>query len=80
MVYRRSPPLAPFIWALIILGIGEGAHWYLTHGEAYRTDELAQSRGHLILAISVVISGLIIITATAKLWFRHLWHKRKVER
>ena len=80
MVYKRTPPLAPFIWALIILGLGVGARWYLTHGAEYRADESAASRGQLIFSICIVVSGLIVISATSKLWFRHLWHKRKVQR
>ncbi|MBP7274958.1 MAG: hypothetical protein KBA51_02005 [Kiritimatiellae bacterium] len=80
IVYKRTPPAAPFIWALLILGLGFGLRWYLENGEAYRGDVDAQRHGLLILSLCVVVSGLIVIAATAKLWFRHLWHKRQTQR
>lgn len=80
IMYKRTPPAAPFLWALLILGVGMGLRWYLSNGDAYRGDEAAQTHGLLILSLCVVASGLIVIAATAKLWFRHLWHKRQTNR
>jgi hypothetical protein len=77
--YRRLPPAAPFIWAAVVLAIGVGLWWYFTRGLPY-ADEAAPARGRLALAVSIVISGLMVISATSKLWFRHLWHRRDVQR
>jgi multisubunit Na+/H+ antiporter MnhB subunit len=35
-----------------------------------------QRHADLVFAISVVIAGLLIIVATGRMWFGHLWHDR----
>lgn len=77
--YRRMPPVAPFLWAALVLAVGVGLWWYWTRGLSY-ADEAAPARGRLALAVSIIISGLMVISATSKLWFRHLWHRRRVPR
>lgn len=77
--YRRLPPAGPFIWAALILAAGGVLAWY-HRGPLRHVDPDAPVRGRLILAVTVVLAGLIVISATAKLWFRHLWHKRKYDR
>ena len=79
MNYRRAPPAGPILLALVILAMGMGGHWYYSGGAGFQGEQ-GCAHGNLILAVSIVVSGLIIIAATAKLWFRHLWHKRKVQR
>jgi hypothetical protein len=39
-------------------------------------DIAAHGRGKLMLAVSVVVSGLLFIISTGRMWFKHLWHDR----
>ncbi|WP_372806133.1 hypothetical protein [Pontiella sp.] len=39
-------------------------------------DIAAHGRGKLTLAVSIVISGLLFIISTGRMWFKHLWHDR----
>jgi hypothetical protein len=39
-------------------------------------DIAAQDRSNLVLAIAVVVSGVLIIISTSRMWFKHLWHDR----
>lgn len=36
----------------------------------------AHERANLILAISIVLSGVLFIISTGRMWFSHLWHDR----
>jgi hypothetical protein len=36
----------------------------------------AQDRGHAVLALSIAVSGTLVIVATGRMWFKHLWHDR----
>jgi len=35
-----------------------------------------KQRGLLLLAVSVVVAGIFVIIATARMWFRHFWRRR----
>ncbi len=39
-------------------------------------DIAAQDRSNLVLTLSIVISGILMILATSRMWFKHLWHDR----
>ncbi len=36
----------------------------------------AHHRSSLGLAVAVIVSGLLFIVATGRMWFKHLWHDR----
>ncbi len=75
MKFRFRPPLFMLVAALGILALG--LLWSLPRirGEV---DPDLQGRGRLVLAVSFVVSGMMIIAVTSKLWFRHLWpHNNK---
>jgi hypothetical protein len=56
---------------MLVLGV-------LFYFEGHRDpgDIPAQERSNLILAIFIVISGLLFIISTGRMWFKHLWHDR----
>ncbi|MBM4156867.1 MAG: hypothetical protein FJ221_17850 [Lentisphaerae bacterium] len=74
--FRLRPPKRMFFLAFLILAVGGGiAAYYLSPARRFMPD--ARARAYFAIAIASVSSGCILIVATAKLWFRHLWHKRR---
>jgi len=39
-------------------------------------DISAQKRSDFVLTLSIVVSGALMIVATSRMWFKHLWHDR----
>ncbi len=74
--FRLRPPKRMFFLAFLILAAGGAiAAYYL--GPEKRFLPNARSTAYFAIAFSSVLAGCILIVATAKLWFRHLWHKRR---
>jgi hypothetical protein len=62
------------LWlSIIILVIGAVAFW---DGHRDPGNIAAQDRSNLFLALSIIISGILMIIATSRMWFAHLWHDR----
>lgn len=76
MNFRLRPPKRIFFIALLILAAGAGVAAYLL-GEDRRFLPNSRAHAYLAIAVSAVLSGCVVIVATAKLWFGHLWHKRR---
>lgn len=36
----------------------------------------AQDRSQALFAVSIVVSGVLLIISTGRMWFKHLWHDR----
>ena len=72
-MFRMKLTLAPIISAVVVLIFGVAVYF---DAERDPGNLPAQHRARFILAISVVISGLLIIIATARMWYKHLWHDR----
>ena len=72
-MFRMKLPLAPVIAAIIVLFFGAAVYF-----DAHRDpgDLPAHERARFILAISVVIAGILVIIATGRMWYKHLWHDR----
>ena len=58
------------VFVLIVGGL-LSAHFYIE--DSYAS---ASSRGLLTLLITITLALLLVISATAHFWFRHLWHHR----
>lgn len=56
---------------VLVLGV-----LFFYNGHRYPGDLPAQARAHLVLMVSIVIAGLMLIVATGRMWFTHLWHDR----
>jgi hypothetical protein len=62
------------LWmAIIILLLGVG---FFLEGHRDPGDIPAHERSNLLLALSIVVSGILLIIATSRMWFKHLWHDR----
>ncbi len=70
----KMKPQAGTLWlAMIILALG-GVVFLDGHKDP--GDIPAHGRANIILVISIVVSGILLIIATSRMWFKHLWHDR----
>jgi hypothetical protein len=72
-MFKMKPHKGALVGAVLVFLLGA-----LFCFDAYRDpgDIPAQDRAKLIFAICIVISGLLVIVSTGRMWFRHLWHDR----
>ena len=73
-MFKMRPQVGSLILAFFVLLMGGGIYFF-TQQDITNPD--GQAMGKLVLAISIVISGLLVIVSTARMWFLHLWHQRK---
>jgi hypothetical protein len=70
----KMRPQRGMLWvSVVILLIGVIAFW---DGHQDPGDIAAQDRSNIFLVVSIVLSGVLIIVATSRMWFKHLWHDR----
>ena len=72
-MYKMKPQQGTLWLALIILGLGVVAFF---EGHRDPGDIPAHERSNAILAVTIVISGMLLIISTGRMWFKHLWHDR----
>lgn len=72
-MFKMRPHKGTLIAALVVLVLGA---WFFFEGHQDPGDIPARERGNLILAIAIVLSGLLLIISTGRMWFSHLWHDR----
>lgn len=72
-MFKMKPSLGTLIMAIIVLLLGV---LFFYEGHRDPGDIPAQNRSNLAFAVSVIISGLLFIVATGRMWFKHLWHDR----
>lgn len=72
-MFKMKPNMGTLIGAGVIFLLGALAFF-----DAHRDpgNIPAQDRSKLIFTISIVISGLLLIISTGRMWFGHLWHDR----
>ena len=74
--FRLRPSKRMFLLAFLILAAGGAiAAHFLSPERRFLPN--ARATAYFAIAASSVLAGCILIIATAKLWFRHLWHKRR---
>ena len=66
---HRGMLLAAFL--VFILGGLLSLHFFTV--DAYRTGAY---RGSLTLIFTIGLSIMLVVVATARFWFKHLWHHR----
>jgi hypothetical protein len=74
-VYRLRPSRGYLVAILLIAFVAAPIAAYLLTGDR-RFDPGSVAAGRLVVAVAAALIGIIGIVATAKLWFRHLWHRR----
>ena len=72
-MFKMKPQRGPLWLAIIVLVIGCAAYF---DGHQDPGDIAAHGRADAFLSISIVISGVLLIVATGRMWFKHLWHDR----
>ncbi|MDF7822956.1 hypothetical protein P4B35_02945 [Pontiellaceae bacterium B12227] len=72
-MFKMRPNMGTLTMAIVVLLLGA---LFLYDGHRDPGDIPAHNRSNLIFAISVVISGLLFILSTGRMWFKHLWHDR----
>ncbi len=72
-MFKMKPHKGTLVSAIIVLLLG-GLFFYEGHRDP--GDIPGHDRSKLILAISIVVSGLLLIISTGRMWFTHLWHDR----
>lgn len=72
-MFKMRPSVGPLIGAVVVLLFGGAVYWSAIQDP---TKIEAQQASQLVLAVSVVIAGGLVIIATGRMWFRHLWHDR----
>ena len=72
-MYKMKPNRGFLMAALLVLLLGL---LFFYEGRRDPGDIPAHNRANLMLAVSIVISGLLFIVSTGRMWFKHLWHDR----
>lgn len=72
-MYKMKPNQGFLMAALLVLLLGL---LFFYEGRRDPGDIPAHNRANLMLAVSIVISGLLFIVSTGRMWFKHLWHDR----
>ncbi|WP_322607784.1 hypothetical protein [Pontiella agarivorans] len=72
-MFKMKPEPVPMIGSIVVFILGL-LFWLEGHRDPGNLP--AHSRANLIFAISIIISGLFLIVATGRMWFKHLWHDR----
>jgi hypothetical protein len=72
-MFKMKPQRGTLWLSIIILMIGAVAYY---DGHLDPGDIAAQDRSNIFLALSIVLSGVFMILATSRMWFKHLWHDR----
>lgn len=72
-MFKMRPQKGGLIAAFVVLVLG-----VLFFFEAHRDpgDLAAHEHARFALAVSIVVSGLLVIISTGRMWFKHLWHDR----
>ncbi len=72
-MFRMKPQRGTLWMAISVIILGAVAFF---NGHTDPGDIPAQDRGHAFLAVSIVVSGVLLIVATSRMWFKHLRHDR----
>jgi len=72
-MFKMKPQRGTLWLAIAILALGCVAFF---DGHRDPGDIVAHDRSNAFLAITIVVSGVLLIIATSRMWFKHLWHDR----
>lgn len=72
-MFKMRPGKGTLVAAIVVLGLGL---LFFYDGHRDQGNLPAHKQANLVLAVSVIISGLLLIVSTGRMWFGHLWHDR----
>ncbi len=72
-MFKMKPQRGTLVAAAVVLLLGIS---FFFEGHRDPGDIPAHNRANLALAVSIVVSGLLVIISTGRMWFTHLWHDR----
>ncbi len=72
-MFKMKPQRGTLWLAIVVLVVGVAAFF---DGHKYPGDIEAHERSNIMLALSILVSGVLTIVATSRMWFKHLWHDR----
>lgn len=72
----KMRPRMGFIWLAICIALLGGLYAVSLHGES-TYDPSMEAAARLVTLITTVLVLLCLIIATARMWYAHLWHRRK---
>ncbi len=72
-MFKMRPQMSTLIASIVVLALGL---LFFYDGRKDPGDLPAHDRANAVLAISIVISGVLFIISTGRMWFKHLWHDR----
>lgn len=72
-MFKMRPHGGTLAAAIVVLVLGLA---FFLQGHADPGDLPAHQRANFVLVTCIVVSGLLLIISTARMWFRHLWHDR----
>jgi len=75
-LFRLRPRWGFLIAAVFVLVAGGLGALQLMESVRYG-DLDAGNQGRLVWAGTIVVSGLLFIISTSRMWFTHLWHRRR---
>lgn len=72
-MFKMKPQRGTLWLAIIVLLVGFAAYM---DGHKDPGNISAQDSSQAIFAVTIVISGILLIISTSRMWFKHLWHDR----
>jgi hypothetical protein len=69
-------PRMGFIWLAVALALLGGMYVLQLRADAYY-DPTLETRANLVITITALLILFCLIMATARMWFVHLWPRRK---
>ena len=72
-MFKMKPQRGTLWLAIVAFLVGVVAFF---DGHRDPGDIAAHDRANAFLAVAVVVSGILMIIATSRMWFKHLWHDR----
>lgn len=72
----RMRPRMGFVWAAVGVGLLGGLYAVTLRVDSIYDPSL-KIVARLVTMLTLLVSLLLLIIATARMWYGHLWHRRK---
>lgn len=72
----RMRPRMGFIWLAVVIGLLGGFYVVTLRADAAYDPDVEQ-RSRLVALVTGMFCLFSLVIATARMWYGHLWHRRK---